>query len=115
MKLMDLIDIIIYDAKRYLEITSDFKGIANFIKLYMFHGGFIITINYRLCKYLEKKKYFYPLWILQRYSFRKTCIKYGCDIPSNVTIGKGLKIDHPIGIVINSQAIIGDFFTIKSG
>lgn len=35
-----------------------------------------------------------------------------CIIPSSVRIGKGLRLPHPLGIVISAYAEIGDFCTI---
>ena len=38
--------------------------------------------------------------------------KFNIEIKPKVKIGKGFRIPHPIGIVINSNAKIGDYFTI---
>lgn len=35
-----------------------------------------------------------------------------CMIPSSVKIGEGLRLPHPLGIVISAYAEIGDFCTI---
>lgn len=40
---------------------------------------------------------------------------YRCEISENVKIGKGLYINHPYGITINSKAIIGDNCNIHKG
>lgn len=45
--------------------------------------------------------------IYQRYK-----IKYMTDIPAKTVIGKGFKIEHIGGIVINPQAVLGDNVTI---
>lgn len=41
--------------------------------------------------------------------------KYLTDIPSSVKIGKGFRIEHLGGIVINPEVIIGDNFTLLNG
>lgn len=44
--------------------------------------------------------------------YKKIQIKYGIQLPDKTMIGKGLQFSHYSGIVINSQAIIGENFTI---
>jgi serine acetyltransferase len=41
--------------------------------------------------------------------------KYACDVTPGFVIGKGLKIEHPVGIVIGSKVVIGEFCTISQG
>lgn len=40
--------------------------------------------------------------------YRLLCLLIGVDLPPQVTIGKGFRISHPCGIVVNANAIIGD-------
>ena len=42
-------------------------------------------------------------------------IKYMMDIPAKVEIGKGLRIEHIGGIVINSEAKLGENITLLNG
>ena len=84
-------------------------------KYYIVNDGYKIAFHYRICQLIKSFKILYPLSIICRIIYRLICIIYGCDIPSSARIGNGLKIDHPIGIVINSNTIIGDNCTIKSG
>lgn len=90
-------------------------GDISHFKLYLFNAGYRIVIHYRRCKFFEGSKWKKPFSLLQRYLYNKKCTKYGCDIPSHAQIGSGFRIDHPIGVVINSNAIIGKNCTIKSG
>lgn len=90
-------------------------GKYNHFKLYVTNDGYKIITHYRRCSFLYNKKYLYILYMIERLIYRRTCVKYGCDIPSHVVIGPGMKIDHPFGIVINSDTIIGENLTIKSG
>lgn len=39
--------------------------------------------------------------------------KYGCDVSPSSEIGPGLKIEHPVGIVIGQNVHIGKNFTIS--
>lgn len=95
------------DKQRYEE--------KNHIKLFLFNPCYRISIHYRRCKYLSTHKTLWLLYQLERYLYNRCCVKYGCDIPSHVDIGPGFRMDHPHGVVINSKAIIGSNFTIKSG
>lgn len=51
-------------------------------------------------------------------SFIAKCIKhflstlYGIQIPTCTKIGKGFRINHGVGIIINQNAIIGNYVTI---
>lgn len=41
--------------------------------------------------------------------------KHGIDVGTQVTIGRGLRLPHPLNIVIGSTVIIGDDTTIYQG
>lgn len=90
-------------------------GDGSSFKYYLLNDGYKVAFHYRLCQLAKSKKALLPFRIIARIIYRFMCVVYGCDIPSSVQIGYGLKIDHPVGIVINSEAIIGNNFTIKSG
>lgn len=75
------------------------------------YPSFKAIIRYRIAHYLYKKKrYFLARWISQR-----TARKTGIEIHPGATIGKGLFIDHGIGVVIGETAIIGDNVTLYQG
>ena len=103
------------EYKEKLEKDRLRYGEAGHIKLYIKNAGYKIVTNLRRCEYLRGKKIFFPIYQLQRVKYHRLCVKYGCDIPSHVKIGAGFKLDHPVGVVINSKAIIGENFNIKSG
>lgn len=96
------------DRERYGDNTKHWK-------LYLFNPCYRISVHYRRCKYYETHKGLILLYLLERFIYNRQCTKYGCDIPSHVSIGAGFRMDHPHGVVINSKAIIGSNFTIKSG
>ena len=104
--------------KEYREILKkDRLRYSNFkhLKLYFCNHSYKINTHLRRVQYLRSHKFLYVFYQFQRWIYNKKCVKYGCDIPSHITVGSGFKIDHPCGIVINSQAIIGENFNIKSG
>lgn len=75
------------------------------------YPSFKAILRYRLAHKLYKRKhYFLARWISQR-----TARKTGIEIHPGATIGKGLFIDHGIGVVIGETAIIGDNVTLYQG
>ncbi|MFP4698123.1 MAG: serine O-acetyltransferase EpsC [Eubacteriales bacterium] len=60
--------------------------------------------------FFRHKRYFLARWISQR-AARKT----GIEIHPGATIGKGLFIDHGMGVVIGETCEIGDNVTIYQG
>ena len=87
----------------------------SFFHLYFFQKEFELVYRYRLVQFFSTHKWLRPLYMLERFLYHRCCVKCGCDIPSHVTIGGGLKILHSWGIVINSKSVIGTNFTIVSG
>lgn len=75
------------------------------------YPSFKAILRYRFANKLYRKKlYFFARWISQR-----TARKTGIEIHPGATIGKGLFIDHGIGVVIGETAIIGDNVTLYQG
>jgi len=75
------------------------------------YPSFKAMLHYRVAHKLYKKKhYFLARWVSQR-AARKT----GIEIHPGATIGKGLFIDHGIGVVIGETAEIGDNVTLYQG
>ena len=90
------------------------KNISH-IKLYATNAGYQIITHFRRCQYLRSKKNLVLLYVIERFLYRRKCVKYGCDLPSGIEVGSGFRIDHPWGVVINSQASIVNHCTIKTG
>ena len=68
------------------------------------------------CIYLIRKKELFEsrgklFRLRSRFIHRKLILKYGIHITEGTTIGIGLRIAHPVGIVI-TKCKIGDYFTI---
>lgn len=75
------------------------------------YPSFYAILNHRMAHYFYKKKhYVLARWISQR-SRKKT----GIEIHPGATIGKGLFIDHGMGVVIGETCEIGDNVTIYQG
>lgn len=108
MKFSQYREIVACDRARYNKKWTHFQ-------MLVMNPCYRITVSLRKCEFLGTHKSVRLLWLIQRYLHHRKCVKYGCDIPSRVHIGPGLRIDHPQGIVINSKALIGENLTIKSG
>lgn len=75
------------------------------------YPSFKAIIRYRIAHKLYKRKhYFLARWLSQR-----TARKTGIEIHPGAIIGKGLFIDHGIGVVIGETTIIGDNVTLYQG
>ena len=88
---------------------------AEHLKAYLSLPGYRIMTHFRRCQYLKGKKWLIPLYFLERLIYHRMCVKFSCDIPSNTEIGPGFVIKHPVGIVINSHAVIGSDCSIRTG
>ncbi|MBO6244548.1 MAG: serine acetyltransferase [Clostridia bacterium] len=69
----------------------------------------------RMKRWCEKWKYNKAVYMLLWIAYKHFQIKYGCDIPVQVKIGKGFRIEHLNGIVINPYSEIGNKCTILNG
>jgi putative colanic acid biosynthesis acetyltransferase WcaB len=79
--------------------------------------GRIVVCSYILMRYFRvrmdnniKKIIFIPIILIYKII---TDLILKCEIPASVKIGDGLVIHHAIGLVINSQVVIGDNVTLK--
>lgn len=80
-------------------------------EVYFLYSGFKAVRSYRKANWFYKRGHkFIARWISQR-ARRKT----GIEIHPGATIGKGLFIDHGMGVVIGETTEIGDYCTIYQG
>lgn len=80
-------------------------------QVFLLYPGVRALIYYRIAHYFEKKgHHFIADWISKR-TRRKT----GIEIHPAAQIGKGVFIDHGMGVVIGETAIVGDYCTIYQG
>jgi serine O-acetyltransferase len=75
------------------------------------YPSFKAVLRHRIAhKLYQRKHYFLARWYAQR-----TARKTGIEIHPGATIGKGLFIDHGIGVVIGETSVIGDNVTLYQG
>ena len=106
MKKSDIKKLITYDFERY----SDYHKTKNKSIFLMAHPGADLTKCYRWLQYYKEKNRLMAL--ILRIIYHRKCIRYSCEIPSRINIGKGFCLPHPIGVVINSQVCIGSDVTV---
>lgn len=77
----------------------------------LLYPSFKALIYYKIAHYFYSKK----RYLIARYISEKAKRKTGIEIHPGATIGKGLFIDHGVGVVIGETAIIGDNVTMFHG
>ena len=111
-----MFQILKYDLHRYFKKDTPFLSKMEKIiftpgiwAIVVYRGGNWLQANIRLW-YLRKL-----LMIAIRIIHFFICIPIGIDISFNAKIGKGFYIGHYGGIVVNKNAVIGDFCNLSQG
>ena len=81
------------------------------LEVYFLYPGLRAVINHRRANWLYKHNMFFLARLVSQRSRKKT----GIEIHPAAQIGKGLFIDHGMGVVIGETTIIGDNCTIYQG
>ena len=101
-------------VSRLSKISSDFycykdgkgrfvwRDFPSFLAVIVYrYGHWCHNLKYKVIRYLLYLTYFPCSWF--------TWITTGIQIPKSTRIGKGLRIHHWGNIIINGQAVIGDY------
>ena len=80
-------------------------------QVYFLYPGFRALRMYRMAHWFQKHKWYG----VARYISQRCRHKTGIEIHPAAKIGKGLFIDHGMGVVIGETAEIGDYCTIYHG
>ena len=83
----------------------------NYIKAILLDEKYRFIYFFRKVQFLKGNSII--RYYIYRYIFKKMKIKYGVTIGNSMKIGKGFKIFHMGGIVINPDTIIGENFRIR--
>ncbi|MDE5584379.1 MAG: serine O-acetyltransferase [Ruminococcus sp.] len=83
----------------------------SFFEILLTYPSLVAVRNYRIAHWFYKKKMFTTARIISQHTRRKT----GIEIHPGAKIGKGLFIDHGMGVVIGETAVIGDNCLIYQG
>lgn len=81
------------------------------IEVFLLYPGFHALIFHRMAHFLYRHKRFFLARLLSQTARHLT----GIEIHPGAQIGRGLFIDHGMGIVIGETAEIGDYCTIYHG
>ncbi|MGE5613060.1 MAG: serine O-acetyltransferase EpsC [Bacillota bacterium] len=99
-------------------LLSDARSIAkrdpaakSTLEVFLLYSGFHALIYHRIAHWLYKRKLFFLARVVSQYSRFMT----GIEIHPGAVIGRGLFIDHGMGVVIGETAVIGDNCTIYHG
>lgn len=84
-------------------IKNNDPAISSTLEVFLY-PSFKVQIYYKIAHYFYKKKMF----LIARYISEKAKRKTGIEIHPGATIGKGLFIDHGMGVVIGETAVIGN-------
>ena len=97
-----------YDVKAVRERDPAAKSDAEVLLLY---SGMHALLAYRVSHFLHEKKLYLPARAVSQIARFAT----GIEIHPGAKIGKGLVIDHGMGVVIGETAEIGDNCTLYQG
>lgn len=99
-------------------LLSDARSIAkrdpaakSTLEVFLLYSGFHALIYHRMAHWLHRKKLFFPARLVSQFSRLVT----GIEIHPAAVIGRGLFIDHGMGIVIGETSVVGDSCTIYHG
>src|SRR5262245_4756477 len=97
------------DIARFREEDSSTRAVVRGLLSQGFQALFI----YRIFRWFHERHI--PTQPLRFFVERFIEIITGISIPAQATIGKGLRIHHFGGIIVNSDAVIGEYCTIYHG
>jgi len=83
----------------------------NALYIYFLYPGLIALRRHRIAHYLFKKGF----KLIARIISLNTRKRFGIDIHPAATIGKGVFIDHGMGLVIGETAVVGDGCVLYHG
>ena len=93
------------------DLPDDYFTIRQFLFNYFYKARFRVLLNYRIGRFCLKSGNSFFRRIALRYKYI-LLTKRGCDVSYKSIIGKGLKLPHPIGIIIGDGVVIKDDVTI---
>ncbi len=81
------------------------------LEVFLLYPGFHALFYHRAAHWLFKRKLFFPARLISQFSRFMT----GIEIHPGAAIGRGLFMDHGMGIVVGETAEVGDNCTIYHG
>ncbi|MBM3245056.1 MAG: serine O-acetyltransferase [Candidatus Omnitrophica bacterium] len=109
-----IIKLVVISLLFYREIKEAQKkdpAAKSFLEILLLYQGLQAIISYRFAHFLYKMH----LYFLARYLSQLARFFTGIEIHPGATIGKGLFIDHGMGVVVGETAVIGDNVLLYQG
>jgi len=101
----------IFFRKEIRAIFERDPAAGGFMEVLLTYSGIHVLVFHKIARVLHRMRIpFLPRWISQVGRFFT-----GIEIHPGATIGKGLFIDHGMGVVIGQTAMIGDNVTLYQG
>src|SRR4030095_4304985 len=97
------------DVCRFREDGDSVRGLIRGLLSQGFQAGFV----YRIFRWFYERRI--PTQPLRFFVERFIEIITGISIPAQAKIGKGLRINHFGGIIVHSDAVIGEYCTVYHG
>lgn len=91
-------------------IKKNDPAIKSTLEVFLY-PSFKVQIYHKISNFFYKHKMYFIARMISEFAKKRT----GIEIHPGATIGKGLFIDHGIGVVIGETAIIGDNVTMFHG
>ena len=99
-------------------LLKDAKSIADrdpaarsTLEVILLYPGFKALLYHKISSFFYRHKLFF----LARYTSQKCSRKTGIEIHPGASIGRGLFIDHGMGVVIGETAVVGDNVLLYQG
>lgn len=86
------------------------KGVGGLIGGWCFDPGFRCAATYRLAAYFRGRGTFGR--VFSKVLWLRLISRFGVHISLDAIIGPGLRLPHPVGIVVGSQVHVGDAVTL---
>lgn len=106
-----LILISIFFHNEIIEAKKKDPAAKSFLEILLLYQGLHAIVSYRVANFFYKIK----LFVLARFLSQMARFFTGIEIHPGATIGKGLFIDHGMGVVIGETSIIGDNVLLYQG
>lgn len=94
------------DAFRYVSKSDLWSIVKCYFRLHSFRYSFWLRL---------RRSNILALRLLAKVMHRSMSVKCGVYIPAETCIGYGLYIGHPVSIIVNKSAVLGDNCNISQG
>jgi serine O-acetyltransferase len=94
------------DAARYASVGA--AGSLATLRSVVLHAGLRATTGYRIARYFEQRRLHVAAALTRRVVSRRTA----SDVSYRAALGPGLRMPHPVGVVIGESVVVGANCTI---